>query len=161
MWQNLLILAIPLAFVLFWSFTIWHLAWLGGWRALGKKYGVQRLPTGKKYSWQSASFQGGSAGWQFPCNYGSCLTMIVCDQGLGLAVSPIFRVGHPPLLIPWSEFYSPRQKTVLWYWKFFAAEIGEPAIVTVCLPGWLFEQANRAMTSEAAYEGTKEHDDAH
>ena len=161
--QNLLFPAIFLAFALWWSFLCWVIAVFGGWRSLAKKYGVQRLPAGKKYYLQSAAFS--RAG--LPCHYGSCVTMIVCEEGLGMAVFPVFRVGHPPLLIPWDEFYRPRQKTVLWYWKFFEAEIGEPPIVTVCLPEWLFAQANRAMADDGksaertAVEGTKEYDDAH
>ena len=55
--------------------------------------------------------------------------------------------GHPPLLIPWSDFLNPRRRTVLWYWKFFEAEVGEPSIATICLPEWLFEQANQAMAA--------------
>lgn len=31
--------------------------------------------------------------------------------------------------------------------KFFEAEIGEPAIATILLPEWLFEQANQAMAA--------------
>ncbi|WP_254507375.1 hypothetical protein [Anatilimnocola floriformis] len=161
--QNLLIPAVFLAFALWWCFIIWVISFIGGWRALAKRFGVRQLPPGKKYHLQSAAFSKGG----LPCNYGNCLTMIVAEQGLGIAIFPAFRPGHPPLLIPWSEFYRPRQKTVLWYWKFFEAEIGEPPIVTVCLPEWLFAQANQAMADDgvardrAANEGTKEYDDAH
>lgn len=162
--QNLLFPAIVLAFALWWSFICWLIAVIGGWRALGRRYGVRRLPAGKKYYFQSAAFSPAGNRLGFPCNYGGGLTMIVSAEGLGLAILPIFRIGHPPLLIPWTEFCQPRQKTFLGYWKFFEAEIGEPPIVTVCLPGWLFEQANRAMAVNAegsADEGTKENDDAH
>jgi hypothetical protein len=148
--QILIVPGFLLYFLAIWLGACWAIARFGGWAALAARYRVEKLPAGKCYYFQSASFS--AAG--LPCNYGSCLTMIVSERGLGLVVFPIFRLGHPPLLIPWSDFYAPRQRTVLGFWKFFEAEIGEPAKVRVCLPGWLFEQANQAMA--AAGEGSKE-----
>jgi hypothetical protein len=140
---NLLLPGFLLYFLAMWLGACLLIARFGGWGGLAKQYRVEKLPPGKRYHFQSASLT--RAG--MPCNYGSCLTLVVTEQGLGLAVFPIFRPGHPPLLIPWSDFLNPRRRTVLWYWKFFEAEVGEPAIATIALPQWLFEQANQAMAA--------------
>jgi hypothetical protein len=36
-------------------------------------------------------------------NYRSCVTLGANARGLYLAVRPLFRIGHPPLFIPWSD----------------------------------------------------------
>lgn len=36
-------------------------------------------------------------------NYNNCLVVGANKYGLYIAVLPIFRVGHPPLFIPWTE----------------------------------------------------------
>jgi hypothetical protein len=42
----------------------------------------------------------------FPVNYGGCITAYLGPGGLRLSVWPIFRLMHPPLLIPWDEITS-------------------------------------------------------
>lgn len=39
-------------------------------------------------------------------NYGSCLMLGANAEGLFVSVLFFFRVGHPPLFIPWSEVES-------------------------------------------------------
>lgn len=145
MLQNWFVPGFILYFLAMWLGVCLLIARFGGWGGLAKHYRVEKLPPGKRYHFQSAVLT--TCG--LPCNYGSCLTLVVAAQGLGLAVFPLFRPGHPPLLIPWSDFYHPRLRTVLRFWKLFEAEVGEPAITTICLPAWLFEQANLAMAAAA------------
>ena len=73
-------------------------------------------------------------------NYGSCLTVVVSPVGLYLRVLPLFRVGHPPLLIPWADLHGLREKKFLWLWRLVEMQVGEPAIVTLTLPFHLIEQ---------------------
>lgn len=168
MLQNLIVPAFLAYFLAVWLGVCLLIARLGGWSQLAGRYRVAKLPDGKVRYFQSATIS--RVG--LPCNYGACLTMIVNEQGLGLVVFPLLRPGHPPLFIPWTDFYNPRQRTVLRFWKFIDVEIGEPALVTMQLPVWLFEQANRAMSESGGSEsgggesatagaGSKEHDDGH
>ena len=50
----------------------------------------------KKWLFQTAAMR-------FMTGYGSCLNVGVTDRGLMLWVFFLFRVGHPPLLIPWED----------------------------------------------------------
>jgi hypothetical protein len=40
---------------------------------------------------------------RFYVHFGNCLTVGADESGLYLAVFPIFRIAHPPLLVPWPE----------------------------------------------------------
>ena len=40
---------------------------------------------------------------RFMMNYNRCLTVGASEQGLYLAMNPLFRLGHPALIITWSE----------------------------------------------------------
>ena len=42
--------------------------------------------------------------------YNRCLTVGATEQGLYLAMNPLFRLGHPALFIPWSEVSVTTQK---------------------------------------------------
>ena len=44
----------------------------------------------------------------FPVNYGNCLFVTVGHLGLALSVLFMFRILHPPLLIPWSAIEAVR-----------------------------------------------------
>ncbi|MGD9635064.1 MAG: hypothetical protein AB7G28_02905 [Pirellulales bacterium] len=101
-WQFALV-AIPLLLV-FWSLVIAIVSLVGGWHNLAKQFRRQettfRISTEpiEKFRW--ASLKMGPV--YFPTNYGSCVTVTLSDDGLGLAVMPLIRPLHPPLLIPWN-----------------------------------------------------------
>jgi len=107
----------------FFPFLSWLLAKCGGWHRLATHYATWQPAEGEIHRFQSASF-----GW---VNYGSCLTIVLSSYGMRLAVAPIFRLWHPPLLIPWSEFHDIRERR-----SFFVKQdevtIGNPAVATLC-----------------------------
>lgn len=127
-----------------WLGMLSAIARLGGWSSLAKQFAVPALPAGQRFRFQSASFH---QSWT-PVNYGSCLTLVICEQGLGISIGWLFRFCHPPLLIPWSEFRGLEQRRFLWLWQYVIAAVGEPAIVKLYLPHWIFAQANLAMAAE-------------
>lgn len=51
--------------------------------------------------------------------YNNCLTIGSSSQGLYLAVLFFFRVGHPPLLVPWQDISVRMGKTLWWKWTEF------------------------------------------
>jgi len=69
---------------------------VGGWSRLAEAYRFVGAYEGEKRGWQSASFR-------YYTNYNFSLTVGVGAQGLYLAGPWIFRAGHPPLLIPWTD----------------------------------------------------------
>jgi hypothetical protein len=72
------------------------LAHLGGWRSLAREYRASSGFAGRRFHFQSGRF----GGW---VGYNSSLTAGSDVFGLHLSVWSIFRMGHPPLLIPWQE----------------------------------------------------------
>ncbi|HNT73822.1 MAG TPA: hypothetical protein PKH77_02260 [Anaerolineae bacterium] len=91
----LIVMAFPLIFIPFWCFVVWLLSRLGGWGRLASFYRAVEPFTGQTWTWR-----GGRLGF---VNYRSVLTLGADPAGLYLAVMPLFRVGHAPLWIPWSE----------------------------------------------------------
>lgn len=60
----------------------------------------------------------------------------MADDGLGISVAPPFRVGHPPLFIPWNEFRQVKEDELMYSHK-VKAMIGQPAITRITLPAWV------------------------
>lgn len=139
--NELLILLFSLYFAGLWTGVMYLAAWLGGWRALAGKFRVTTMPEGEARRFQSVSMTRVPG---LPASYGFCTVLTITPGGLGISVPAPFRFGHPPLLIPWTEFHAVQTRAVL-FSKFVDAEIGSPRLATVRLPAWVFEQANQAM----------------
>jgi hypothetical protein len=86
-----------------WIGTVVFVSRIGGWAALATVYGYSGELTGKYLRFQSGRLRWG-------INYGNCLTVGVSPRGLYLAVLFFFRIGHPPLLIPWTDISVSEQK---------------------------------------------------
>jgi hypothetical protein len=86
---------IPL-FVLFWCGILFLIAVLTGWATLAKRFRMTSTFTGPTWGFQSARMRWSS-------HYGSCLNVGADATGLKLSVLFLFRPGHPPLFLPWSE----------------------------------------------------------
>jgi len=122
----------PVFFVGLWCFICFILSRLGGWYALGRRFRSDRVPDGEALRWQSAQLGGF-------CNYNRCLNMVISKEGLHLRIWPAFRLGHPPLLIPWEEIQHHRMKRVLWIEQ-ISFEIGDPAIARMTVSKQLSER---------------------
>ncbi len=98
---------IPLAllgFVAFWSFVVWLIALFGGWRRLAEHYRDFDNYFGRKLRGKSGRFGGTS--------YSGVLVFGADFTGMYLAVSPFFRIGHPPLFIPWNDIQMEEQQRI-------------------------------------------------
>lgn len=126
----------PIFFVGMWLAVCGVLAWMGGWSRMAGKYRARLKPAGKSF-WMLS----GSVGW---VSYNNCLIARVCEEGLYLAVWPIFRFGHPPLLIPWSELHDPKGKRLL-FWRFVDVSVGSPAVAKLRLPQKVFDAAGEML----------------
>jgi|SRR5690349_10184328 len=95
-WLPLMFLALfPLLFVGIWSGVVLLLSWIGGWRALAGSYRADQPFTGEQFR--------ARVGWMRGSRYRGVLTLGADSMGLSLSVFPLFRMGHPPLFIPWSD----------------------------------------------------------
>lgn len=110
--QNLgpwLFLLWAVLFLCFWSLVIALMSLLGGWHYLAKAYPAEETTfriagdrTGKRFRWTSLVM----GPRYFPTNYGNCVNVVVSDLGIRIAVTPLFRSLHPPILVPWSAIES-------------------------------------------------------
>lgn len=67
-----------------------------GWSEWAQIYRCNRKLQGKSYGGRSGRFS-------FQGSYHRILNMVLCNEGIGLSVMLPWRVGHPPLLLPWSK----------------------------------------------------------
>ena len=77
-------------------------------------------------------------------NYGNCLTVGAGYQGLYLSVLFLFRSGHPPLLIPWSDISVRTEKGRWFSWTEFRFSRAPsiPLRVSERLGQWLTSHAS-------------------
>jgi hypothetical protein len=107
----LILFVFPISFAGIWVAVCFLLANIGGWSRLGKHYRSQNGFAGKKWLFES--------GWFPPVNYKRCLTIGSDEYGLYLAVLPLFRVGHPPLFISWSDITTTESQGWLFSYREF------------------------------------------
>jgi hypothetical protein len=81
-----------------WILVTFIISRLGGWSLLAKVYLAQESKALDGESWRFQSIQ-----MRWATNYGNCVTVRADPLGLSLSVPFLFRIGHPPLLIPWSD----------------------------------------------------------
>jgi len=95
LFNNPLIFA--LYFIVVWVLVSYVIGLLSGWVSLSRRF----RDSGAFYSYQ----------WPFQSvrmrtlwgTYSNCANFGADEAGLYMAVFPIFRIGHPPLFIPWAE----------------------------------------------------------
>jgi len=112
------------------------LAWFGGWAILARHYRASRDHAGRRVRFRSARL--GSV------NYGSSLTLTVGAEGLGVAVLPLFRAGHPPLFFPWGDVAARAGRT--WFFPWIELSFAQ-------CPGLAFRIARRLAETVARGSG--------
>ena len=85
----------PVAFVGLWCAITYLLALMSGWRRLAAHYAADMPAGGERFRFRSAK-----TGF---VRYNHCLTFAATAEGLHLWLLPPFRLGSPPLLVPWAE----------------------------------------------------------
>jgi hypothetical protein len=100
----------PVLFIAFWTFICFLISLMSGWSALTRRFRAQSEPYGDTRS--AGPFFCGVQ-MRFRCNYNNAVRLTVTGEALFLSVVIFFRVGHPPLAIPWQEIQL-RRKKFLW-----------------------------------------------
>ncbi len=101
--QNVLWIIIPCYALALWLLVSAIISYMGGWTTLAKQFRFRPPFLGQKWSGRSAQMR-------WIAGYGNCLTLGCNQRGLYLAIMPLFRFRHPPLLIPWEEIKISRKK---------------------------------------------------
>jgi hypothetical protein len=106
----------PFFFVGMWIVVGYWVALVGGWRLLAKRFRLQATFTGQSWTMQSARMR-----WL--TRYNNALTIGADTTGLFMVPFLLFRAGHPPLFVPWSEISDVRETQFLFI-KFVEMRLG-------------------------------------
>ena len=93
---------------------------MGGWFALSQRFRKQAEPYGEI---RSVGPFGYGVRMRFRTNYGNVIRLTSTADALYLSMLFLFRVGHPPLCIPWKEIRLSRTK-FLWL-RYIVLTLGE------------------------------------
>jgi len=110
-----------LLFVSCWIVTGMLVSRMTGWHRLAERFALQGDFPAECWRFKSATARYGS-------QYNNCLTIAANPMGLYMAMLPGFRMGHPPLFIPWSEIAIARTKVL--FWNVVQFRIGRESPVT-------------------------------
>ena len=100
--------AVACALPVMWLWVSFVLSYAGGWWMLARRHRAATKPTdGVTYG-----LCGGRLG-EFGARYGGSLKVTVAREGLYVVPLLIFRLFHPPLLLPWSCVTGTREGRVL------------------------------------------------
>lgn len=84
----------------FWCVVVAFIGWLSGWRALTRRFRSDAQPYGDV---RTAGPFFHSVYWRLWSHYSNVVRMTASEDGFYLSVLFFFRIGHPPLRIPWDE----------------------------------------------------------
>lgn len=87
-------------FAALWCFICFFISILGGWHSLSGRFRAQAAPYGETKT-AGPFFYG--VKMRFRVNYSSVIRITAAEDALYLSILFLFRVGHPPLRIPWTE----------------------------------------------------------
>ena len=123
----------PLLFALFfvavWTLACFLISIVSGWFSLSQRFTMQAEPVGDTKSAGPFFY---SVYMRFLCNYSSVIRVTVAADALYLSVLFPFRIGHPPLRIPWEEIEMERS-TFLWM-KYIVLTLGREERIRLSIP---------------------------
>lgn len=120
---QLIIMLFPAVFMAFWFLLVFSMGRLGKWGQLAEKYETTTLFSGQRYMMQSAIIG--------RMRYRNALTFGANEKGVYLAIFVLFRMGHPPLFIPWSDIQT--TETTVTVFKMKVIEFTFARVPTVSL----------------------------
>jgi hypothetical protein len=97
-------------FITVWCASLSAISFVGGWRVLSKRFKQETAPYGEIRTAGPFFY---SIYMRFWCHYSSVIRMTAASDELYLSVMFPFRIGHPPLRIPWNEIQLGRTKWFL------------------------------------------------
>lgn len=101
----------PVLFACLWISISFVISLCSGWYALATRFARKSEPYGETRTAGPFSY---TIYMRFWCHYSSVIRLTAASDGLYPSVMFLFRVGHPPLQIPWSEIRLCRTR---WFWR--------------------------------------------
>jgi hypothetical protein len=125
-----------LGYIAFFSLVLNLLGYLSGWWALARVYRLHGHFEGTRRPFRRVSVGG--------IRYNGSITVGTNSEGLYLAMFSLFRSGHPPLFIPWSDVSAKVVKG--WFWtRYLELQFAHVHGVRVRLP----EKLGREIAADA------------
>jgi hypothetical protein len=122
----------PVFFLGGWCAVCYLCSAVSGWRRLASSLPARGQPLGRRFS-----MEGGMVG---QITYSGCLTIYSSADGLYLSVWWPFRVGHPPVFIPWDAIRNATTLPRRFLWpESVAFDAGSPSVGRLQLPAKVFE----------------------
>ena len=104
------LVGILLLFSALWCLSMWGTSFLTGWHRLGRRYGKRQEPSGATRSIGGLLL---SIYMRYWTHYSGIVKITAADNALYLSINILFRCGHPPLEIPWSEIRIATRRVML------------------------------------------------
>lgn len=106
------VLFVP-SFAALWTAVVYLVAVSSGWRKLAERYAAAIPHVEHTYSCVTATMNRGDGPRSTAARYRSTLIVELSPDSLGLKTSPLFRLGHRPLRIPWCDISACRTEPYL------------------------------------------------
>ncbi len=118
---------------------------VSGWKALSQRWEAITEPPGKKLTRQTIKV--GAVRFRL------CVTVIFNPQGMYLHLGQRLLIlsslrPYRPVLIPWSEFKSPRKGWLYLGWKAVQLSVGDPETATITFPLGLYKEMTSYLTPQ-------------
>jgi hypothetical protein len=112
-------LGIALLTIIFFYAVFYLISVMTGWFVLGKRFRQQSEPYGETRSAGPFFYTIYMRCWS---HYSSVVRLTAAADALYVSILFLFRIGHPPLRIPWDEIQFGRTKFL--FWTFFVVTLG-------------------------------------
>ena len=109
--HNLPLYLLPLLLIVLWSLASILVGVMSGWHKLAKRFTAESEPVGEVHTAGPFFF---TVYWRFWSHYSSIVRVTSARDALYLSVILPYRIGHPPLCIPWSQIILGKEKR---YWR--------------------------------------------
>ena len=123
-----------LDFVILWLVVSIFIPYLSGWAELARYYRSQ-------IKFDGARWRGCTCHMRWLGRYEKCVTIGANTKGIHFSVFFPFRIGHPPLFVPWHDVSVREGKTLAWKWTEF--RFSQPAGVWMRFYGGLPDEIRR------------------
>jgi hypothetical protein len=107
--SSLVIVGAILGIVLVWCTICLLISFITGWFTLAQRFRKQTEPSGDVRKAGPLFYTIYMRLWS---HYGSVVTLVAATDALYLSIFPPFRIGHPPLRIPWDEIQFGRTRRI-------------------------------------------------
>lgn len=135
----------PILFLAVWCFVGLLVARMSGWTILARRFRLESSFPGPTWSWQRAQMR-------YAAGYNGCLTVGADPSGLYLSTMFFFRIGHPPLLLPWHEV-SLRRRGKMLFVRYVELSLGREEQIPFRINGTLADRIQAAAGTNWPVEG--------